>query len=147
MWDKFIWSFRISHSWEPLSTALCIAQPQWLQECQQSPMCQMIQCHNSPQVFCTVFYCADLSLHFSQADWAQIGSPSPASPATCQLLQEVIFHVVFMSVQVPAPAPALTPGSQGCPLLIPSRNLLYYHLLHHPLAPPHKINPCITFSH
>lgn len=95
MWDIFIWSFSISHSWEPLSTAPCIAHPQWLQECQQSPKGQMIQCHDSPQVCCTVFYCVDLSLHFLQTDWAQIGSHGWASPATCQALQEVIFHVVL----------------------------------------------------
>lgn len=65
MWDVFIWSFSISHSWEPLSTA---ANPQWLQESQKSPICQMIQCHNSPQVFCTVFYRVGFSLHFSRTD-------------------------------------------------------------------------------
>lgn len=68
MWDIFIWSLSISHSWEPLSTAPCIAHPQWLQECQQSPVYQMIQCHNSPQVCCTVFYSVDLSFNFLQTD-------------------------------------------------------------------------------
>lgn len=111
MWDIFIWSFSISHSWEPLSTAPRIAHPQCLQECQQSPMCQMNQCHSSPQVVCTVFYCVDLSLHFLQTDWTQMGSRSRASPATLPGSARGDFSCcVQVSVQVP---PALTPGSQG----------------------------------